>query len=62
MPAYQSAFGSDLILNAYDYAEPVPRPAAYDEFLKIPGNISNTTGIRNMSSLAEKLAEATTHR
>jgi hypothetical protein len=62
MPAYQSAVGSDLILNAYDYAEPVPRPAAYAEFLKIPGNISDTTGIRNMSSLAEELAGATTHR
>ncbi|KAH7095341.1 hypothetical protein FB567DRAFT_27257 [Paraphoma chrysanthemicola] len=61
MPVYQSAVGADLILNAYDYAEPVPRPAAYDEFLKIPGNISDSTGIRNMSSLAEELAGATTH-
>lgn len=62
MPAYQSAVGADIILNAYDNAEPVPRPAAYDEFLAIPGNISDTTGIRNMSSLAAELAGATTHR
>ncbi|KAF7672480.1 fad binding domain-containing protein [Alternaria burnsii] len=61
MPVYQSSAGADLILNAYDYAEPVPRPAAYDEFLAIPGNISDTTGIRNMSSLAAELAGATTH-
>ncbi|KAF1833324.1 FAD-binding domain-containing protein [Decorospora gaudefroyi] len=61
MPVYQSAVGADLILNAYDYAEPVPRPAAYDEFLAVPGNISDTTGIRNMSSLAAELAGATTH-
>lgn len=62
MPVYQSAVGADLILNAYDYAEPVVRPAAYDEFLAIPGNISDSTGIRNMSSLAAELAGATTHR
>ncbi|KAF1940626.1 FAD-binding domain-containing protein [Clathrospora elynae] len=61
MPVYQSSAGADLILNAYDYAEPVPRPAAYNEFLAIPGNISDTTGIRNMSSLAAELAGATTH-
>jgi hypothetical protein len=62
MPVYQSSAGADLILNAYDYAEPTPRPAAYDEFLAIPGNISDSTGIRNMSSLAAELAGATTSR
>ncbi|RAR12596.1 fad binding domain-containing protein [Stemphylium lycopersici] len=61
MPVYQSSAGADLILNAYDYAEPVPRPAVFDEFLAVPGNISDTTGIRNMSSLAAELAGATTH-
>lgn len=34
---YQSKVGADLFMNAYDYAEPVPRPAAYNEFLAIPG-------------------------
>jgi FAD/FMN-containing dehydrogenase len=62
MPVYQSAVGTDLILNTYDYAEPVFRPAAYDEFLAIPGNTSDTTGFRNMSSLAEELKGVTTHR
>ncbi|OAL46185.1 FAD binding domain-containing protein [Pyrenochaeta sp. DS3sAY3a] len=61
MPVYQSAVGADLILNAYDYAEPVVRPDAYKEFLAIPGNISDSTGIRNMTSLAAELAGATTH-
>ncbi|EUC35856.1 hypothetical protein COCCADRAFT_34712 [Bipolaris zeicola 26-R-13] len=61
MPVYQSSVGLDLILNAYDYADPVPRPAAYKEFLAIPGNTSDTTGLRNMSSLAAELAGATTH-
>lgn len=62
MPVYQSTVGRDEILNAYDNAEPVPRPAAYKEFLAIPGNTSDTTGIRNMSSLAAELAGVTTHR
>ncbi|KAF1920383.1 hypothetical protein BDU57DRAFT_552788 [Ampelomyces quisqualis] len=48
MPVYQSAVGADLILNAYDYPEPVWRPAAYNEFVAIPGNISDTTGLRNV--------------
>jgi len=62
MPVYQSAVGADLILNAYDYAEPTVRPDAYKEFLAIPGNTSDTTGIRNMSSLAAELAGVTTYR
>lgn len=62
MPAYLSSVGSDLILNAYDHAEPIVRPAAYDEFLAIPGNISDTTALTNMSDLAAALAGPTTSR
>lgn len=62
MPVYQSTVGANLILNAYDYAEPVARPAAYDEFFAIPNNVSDTTGLRDMSSLAEELAGHNTHR
>jgi hypothetical protein len=62
MPGYQSSVGADLILNAYDYAELTVRPNAYKEFLAIPGNTSDTTGIRNMSSLAAELAGITTYR
>jgi hypothetical protein len=43
MPVYQSSVGTDLILNAYDYSAPVVRPAAFDEFLAIPGNVSDDT-------------------
>ncbi|KAF3004844.1 hypothetical protein E8E13_004761 [Curvularia kusanoi] len=60
MPVYQSSVGSDLILVAYDHAEPVVRPAAFDEFLAIPGNISDTTAVTNMSALAAALAGSTT--
>jgi hypothetical protein len=62
MPVYMSSVGTDLILNAYDYTEPVSRPAAFDEFLAIPGNISDTTGMTNMSTLASAFEGATTHR
>jgi hypothetical protein len=60
MPVYQSSVGSDLILNAYDHAEPVVRPAAFNEFLAIPGNISDTTAVTNMSDIAAALAGSTT--
>lgn len=60
MPVYQSSVGADLILNAYDHAEPVVRPAAFDEFFSIPGNISDTTALTNMSDLAASLAGSTT--
>ncbi|KAF2844870.1 FAD-binding domain-containing protein [Plenodomus tracheiphilus IPT5] len=43
MPVYQSAAGADMILKAYEYAEPVVRPAAFDDFLAIPGNVSDST-------------------
>jgi FAD/FMN-containing dehydrogenase len=62
MPFYLSAVGKEQIFNAYDYAEPIARPAAHAEFLAIPGNISDTTGIQNMSSLAEELLNANTNR
>ena len=60
MPVYQSSAGADLVLVAYDHAEPVVRPAAFDEFLAIPGNISDTTAVTNMSNLAAALAGSTT--
>lgn len=59
---YHSTVGENTILNAYDYAEPIVRPAAYDEFLAIPGNTSDTTGLRNMSSLAQELVGSTKSR
>lgn len=60
--AYESAVGDDFVLNAYDYAEPTMWPEAYSEFLAIPGNTSDTTGLRNMSSLAQELVGSTTSR
>jgi FAD/FMN-containing dehydrogenase len=62
IPCYLSVVGADQVLNTYDYARPTVKPTAYDEFMAIPGNISDTTGLRNMSSLAEEFKGATTHR
>jgi len=56
MPLYQSKTGMELILNSYDHTEPVIRPAALNEFLAIPGNISDTTAVTNMSDLAAAFA------
>jgi FAD/FMN-containing dehydrogenase len=59
---YQSRIGAVLAMNFYDFAAPVARASAYDEFLAIPGNLSDSTGFRNLSSLAQEWAGATTHR
>ncbi|KAF3053543.1 hypothetical protein E8E11_011584 [Didymella keratinophila] len=56
IPLYQSRTGMELILNSYDHTEPVVRPAAFHEFLAIPGNISDTTAVTNMSDLAAAFA------
>ncbi|KAH3910623.1 hypothetical protein HBI56_190410 [Parastagonospora nodorum] len=61
MPAYMSAVGIDLVANTYDYADPVVKPPAYDEFMAIPGNISDATGLKNMSTLAKELEQPNTY-
>lgn len=60
MPGYQSRVGVDFILNTYDHTLPVARPAAFNEFLAIPGNLSDTTAVTNMSDLAAAFASSTT--
>jgi FAD/FMN-containing dehydrogenase len=62
MPAYMSAVGIDLVANTYDYADPVVKPPAYDEFMAIPGNVSDATGLKNMSTLAKELEQPNTYR
>ncbi len=60
MAMYQSSVGLVLIPNQYAHAAPEVRPAAYDEFLAIPGNVSDTTALTNMSDLAAAWAGNTT--
>lgn len=59
MPVYQSKVDAHLILNAYDHAEAIMHPAAFKDFLAIPGNISDTTALTDMSTLAAALAAQT---
>ncbi|CAK1358537.1 Bifunctional solanapyrone synthase [Cercospora beticola] len=53
---HDSEKNSTVFLNAYEYTKPVQRPDAkiFKEFFSIPGNISDTTGLRNMTSLAHE--------
>lgn len=59
---YTSQAGATIILNAYDYTKAEVAPAAYDEFLAIPGNISSTMRLTNMSSLAAELEQPAGYR
>lgn len=59
---YLSATNANIFENAYEYSKPEPRPAIFDDFLAIPGNLSDTMRIANMSSLAEEFANPTTFR
>jgi hypothetical protein len=62
MVVYKSTTDAELIMNMYDYTEPVVRPSEFEEFLAIKPVIADTTGLRNMSSLAQEWEGVTTHR
>ncbi|KAI5361190.1 putative FAD-binding domain, PCMH-type, FAD-binding, type PCMH, subdomain 2 [Septoria linicola] len=53
---YDSTTKMSFFMNAYEYTKPVERPDAkiFKEFFAIPGNISDTTGLRNTTSLANE--------
>ena len=59
---YTTQGGATIVLNAYDYMAPVVAPAAYDEFLAIPGNISDSMRLTNMSDLTEELEQPAGYR
>ena len=45
------------VINVYDYTKPVVRPAIFDKFLAIPGNLSDTTRIANLSNIVDELLQ-----
>lgn len=45
------------IINVYDYTKPVVRPAIFDKFLAIPGNLSDSTRIANLSNMVAELEQ-----
>lgn len=59
---YTSQAGATIVLNAYDYTKPEVAPAAYDEFLAIPGNISSSMRLTNMSDLTAELEQPAGYR
>ncbi|KAK5087911.1 hypothetical protein LTR05_002127 [Lithohypha guttulata] len=59
---FTSQTDATIIINAYDYTAAVERPAVYDEFLAIPGNISDSLRITNMSDLTQELEQAAGYR
>lgn len=59
---YTTQNGATIILNAYDYTKPQVAPAVYEEFLAIPGNISDTMRLTNMSDLTEELEQPAGYR
>ncbi|EXJ79874.1 hypothetical protein A1O3_08159 [Capronia epimyces CBS 606.96] len=53
-----SVSNTTTVVNAYDYTKPVVRPAAYNDFLAIPGNTSDSMRITNMTDLTIELEQA----
>ncbi len=60
----QTSFLSNetAVINAYDYTKPVARAPAYDEFLAIPGNTSDSTRIANLSDIVAELTQPAGYR
>ncbi|TVY33168.1 Bifunctional solanapyrone synthase [Lachnellula subtilissima] len=45
------------VINVYDYTKPIARPAIFEKFLAIPGNLSDTTRIANLSNMVAELEQ-----
>ncbi|EKG10040.1 hypothetical protein MPH_12867 [Macrophomina phaseolina MS6] len=62
---YVSAIDQVVVANAYEYTkaiDPASPPAAFEEFLSIPGNISDSMRVTNISDLVEELEQAVGYR
>ncbi|KAL4802073.1 hypothetical protein BDV18DRAFT_164251 [Aspergillus unguis] len=59
---YSSLKDTTVFTNSYEYTKPIPRPAVFDDFMALPGNLSDTTRIADMSSLAYELEQPTHYR
>lgn len=56
--SYQQASGAQSILNVIEYVAPVEAPEIYADVLAIPGLISSTMRITNVSSLTDELVRS----
>lgn len=59
---YMSHNDATIIIEAYDYTREVERPKAYNEFLAIPGNFSDSMRFTNMTDLANELEQPSGYR
>lgn len=55
---YTTVTDANIIIAAYDYTKPEPKPPIFDDFLAIPGNTSDSLRITNMTDLAIELEQA----
>ncbi|KAF2715752.1 FAD binding domain-containing protein [Pleomassaria siparia CBS 279.74] len=56
------AGNNSLVVNSYAYTKPTVRPAAYDEFLAVQGNISDSMSLQNMSGVVGEFDGAPSFR
>lgn len=61
LDVYMSALKVPMFMDAFEYTSPVEQPSIFNDFFAIQGNMSDTTGIRNMTSLARELEQPKTH-
>ena len=59
---YSTLTGSTIVINAYEYTKPVEKPAVFDEFYAISGQISNTMRITNMTDITNELEQDAGYR
>ncbi|KAK7708307.1 hypothetical protein SLS57_009041 [Botryosphaeria dothidea] len=54
---YSSKQGRKFVTNSYEYTKPVERPAIFQNFLAVPGNLSDSTRFTYVRGLAEQFEE-----
>lgn len=62
---YRASIGQLMVLNAYEYTktiDPTVPPKAFEEFLSIPGNMSDSMRITDMKDLVDELEEPAGYR
>jgi len=59
---YSTLTKTPIIINAYEYTKPVEKPAAFDEFYAISGNISDSMRIASMTDITNELEQAAGYR
>lgn len=53
-----SAAPDAVVVNAYEYTKPEPNPPILSEYLRIPGNLSDSMRITNLQDVTKELEQA----